>query len=74
MQDTKSGPKVGLRSYVNNDDRMQIVQVIDGCRNVLKVVMDELLPGEFLKHCSVRTYFRIIAVAVILIKVRFSHS
>ena len=73
LQDNKNGIKGGmLRSYINNDDRMQIVQVIDGCRNVLKVVMDELLPGEFLKHCSVRTYFRIIAVAVILIKVRCS--
>jgi hypothetical protein len=44
--------------------------VIEGCRNVLKVVVDGLLPNEYLKHCPVRTYFRIISVAVILLKVR----
>jgi hypothetical protein len=33
----------------------------------LRIVTEELEP-EFLTHCSVRTYFRIIAVAVILLK------
>ena len=59
------------------DDRKYINEVIDGCRNILKIVVEGLLPNEYLKHCPVRTYFRIIAVAVILLKVfqiRYSTS
>jgi hypothetical protein len=46
-----------------------IAEVIDGCRNVLEIV--KLLAAEgHLKHCPVRTYFRIIAGACFLLKVR----
>lgn len=47
-----------------------IAEVIDGCRNVLEIVKTLAAKGH-LKHCPVRTYFRIIAGACFLLKVRF---
>ncbi|KAJ9637853.1 zinc finger transcriptional activator [Coniosporium tulheliwenetii] len=49
-------------------DRPYINEVIDACRNVLRVVVEGLHPGDYLKHAPVRTYFRIISVAIILLK------
>jgi len=49
-------------------DRFYINEVIDGCRNCLKSVVEGLYPGEHLKHAPVRTYLRIISVAIILLK------
>lgn len=49
-------------------DRPYIQQVIDAARNVLRVVIDGLYPNEYLKHAPVRTFFRIISVAIILLK------
>ncbi|TKA65796.1 hypothetical protein B0A49_11613 [Cryomyces minteri] len=49
-------------------DRYYISEVIDACRNLLRAVVDGLYPGDFLKHAPVRTYFRIISVAIILLK------
>jgi hypothetical protein len=46
-----------------------IAEVIDGCRNVLEIVKLLAAKGH-LKHCPVRTYFRIIAGACFLLKVR----
>jgi hypothetical protein len=63
-------PPDTLRQW-SEDDRKYVSAVSDGCRNVLKVVVDGLLPNDYLKHSPVRTYFRIIAVGVILIKVCF---
>jgi hypothetical protein len=60
-------PPAKFKEYYRDDDRKHIAAVTSGCQNILKIVTDEL-KGEFLKHCSVRTYFRIIATAVILLK------
>ena len=51
------------------DDRNYIAEVTDGARNVLRLVVEGLYPNEYLKHAPVRTYFRIISVAIILLKV-----
>ena len=49
-------------------DRHYILEVGDAARNLLKVVVDGLYPGEYLRHAPVRTYFRIISVAIMLLK------
>lgn len=53
------------------DDRESVGHVIDACRNVLKIVVDGLAPGGFLKHAPVRTSFRMISVSMVLLKVGF---
>lgn len=55
----------------SGDDRKYIKEVIAGGRNVLRIVIDDLLPGETLKHIPVRTYSRIMGVYIILLKVGF---
>ncbi|KAH7113897.1 hypothetical protein B0J11DRAFT_511400 [Dendryphion nanum] len=50
------------------DDRYYIKEVIDASRNVLKVVVEGLYPGDYLRHAPVRTFFRIVSVAIILLK------
>ncbi|KAF2264824.1 hypothetical protein CC78DRAFT_221107 [Lojkania enalia] len=50
------------------NDRHYIKEVIDASRNVLKVVVDGLYPGDYLRHAPVRTFFRIVSVAIILLK------
>lgn len=54
------------------DDRENVANVIDACRNVLRIVVDGLAPGGFLKHAPVRTSFRMISVAMVLVKVSFT--
>ena len=49
-------------------DRQYMLQVGDAARNLLKVVVDGLYPGGYLRHAPVRTYFRIISVAIVLLK------
>ncbi|KAJ4362319.1 zinc finger transcriptional activator [Neocucurbitaria cava] len=55
-----------VKWYAN--DRHYINEVIDASRNVLKVVVDGLHPGGYLRHAPVRTFFRIVSVAIILLK------
>jgi hypothetical protein len=43
-------------------------EVVEGSRNLLKTVVDGLLPDNYLKHAPVRTYFRIISGAMFLLK------
>ncbi|KAL8998294.1 MAG: hypothetical protein Q9169_002608 [Polycauliona sp. 2 TL-2023] len=45
-----------------------ITEVVKAARNLLKLVVDELLPGDYLKHAPVRTYFRILSGAMFLLK------
>jgi hypothetical protein len=52
--------------YAN--DRHYINEVIDASRNVLKIVVHGLHPGGYLRHAPVRTFFRIVSVAIILLK------
>lgn len=56
------------------DDRENVGAVIDACRNVLKIIVDGLAPGGFLKHAPVRTSFRMISVAMVLVKVSLAHG
>ena len=49
-------------------DQEYVKEVVDGCRNLLRTVVDGLLPGDYLKHAPVRTYFRIISGAMFLLK------
>jgi hypothetical protein len=57
-----------IRKWLKNDGP-HIGEIVDGARNVLRIVSESLLPDGYLKHCPVRTYFRITSVAVILLKV-----
>jgi hypothetical protein len=50
------------------DDQQYIREIVDGCRHTLQIVVEGLSPGDFLKHAPVRTYFRIISVAILLLK------
>jgi hypothetical protein len=49
-------------------DQEYVREVVDGSRNLLRTVVDGLLPGDYLKHAPVRTYFRIISGAMFLLK------
>lgn len=49
-------------------DRQYVLNVGDAARKLLKVVVDDLYPDEALRHAPVRTYFRIISVAIMLLK------
>ncbi|KAH7374667.1 transcriptional activator ARO80 [Plectosphaerella cucumerina] len=49
-------------------DQEYIKDVVDGCRKLLRTVVEGLLPGDYLKHAPVRTYFRIISGAMFLLK------
>lgn len=49
-------------------DRNYVLQVGDAARNLLKVVVNGLYPGEYLRHAPVRTYFRIISASIVLLK------
>ncbi|QIW94839.1 hypothetical protein AMS68_000357 [Peltaster fructicola] len=50
------------------DDRVYMNEVRDAACNLLSIVVDGLYPGEYLRHAPVRTYFRIISVAIMLCK------
>lgn len=49
-------------------DQEYVKEVVEGSRNLLRTVVDGLLPGDYLKHAPVRTYFRIISGAMFLLK------
>lgn len=49
-------------------DQGYVREVVDGSRNLLRTVVEGLLPGDYLKHAPVRTYFRIISGAMFLLK------
>ena len=55
-------------------DRQHVDEVMQACRNVLRVVVDGLAPGGYLKHAPVRTFFRIVSVTLVLVKVSSSHK
>lgn len=50
------------------DDQTYVKEVVNGSRNLLRTVVEGLLPGGYLKHAPVRTYFRIISGAMFLLK------
>lgn len=50
------------------EDQEFVKEVVEGSRNLLRTVVDGLLPNGYLKHAPVRTYFRIISGAMFLLK------
>jgi hypothetical protein len=60
-------PLAKLGNY-GTADQGYIREVVDGSRNLLRTVVEGLLPGGYLKHAPVRTYFRIISGAMFLLK------
>ncbi|SPO03053.1 related to ARO80 - positive transcription regulator of ARO9 and ARO10 [Cephalotrichum gorgonifer] len=59
---------LGQLGGLGTTDQEYIREVVVGCRRLLKTVVDDLLPGGYLKHAPVRTYFRIISGAMFLLK------
>lgn len=50
-------------------DQGYIKEVVDASRSLLQTVVEGLLPGGYLQHAPVRTYFRIVSGAMFLLKV-----
>lgn len=50
------------------EDQEYVREVVNGSRNLLRTVVEGLLPDDYLKHAPVRTYFRIISGAMFLLK------
>jgi hypothetical protein len=50
------------------EDQEYVREVVLGSRNLLRTVVEGLLPDDYLKHAPVRTYFRIISGAMFLLK------
>ena len=46
-----------------------IKEVVDASRTILRSVVYDLLPSDYLKHAPVRVYFRIVSAAMFLLKV-----
>lgn len=49
-------------------DRKYLQNIINASQNFLRAVVDGLLPHDYLKHSPARTYIRIIAVSMMLLK------
>jgi len=52
------------------DDGPYVQTLVESCQHVLALIGESKIPAEKLKHFSVRVYFRIMASAVHLLKVR----
>ncbi|OXV08517.1 hypothetical protein Egran_03713 [Elaphomyces granulatus] len=50
------------------DNEMYIQEVVDASRKILQTVLDGLVPGDHLKHCPVRTFFRILSGMIFILK------
>lgn len=61
-------PPATLEKWYGSD-RFYINEVIDGSRNLLRAVVEGLCPDGFLRQAPVRTFFRVISVSIILLKV-----
>ena len=48
-----------------------IKEVVDASRTILKHVVYDLWPDNYLKHAPVRLHFRIVSAAMFLLKVQF---
>ena len=54
-------------------DQGYIKELVDASRSLLHTVVEGLLPGGYLQHAPVRTYFRIVSGAMFLLKVSCIH-
>ncbi|KAI2638245.1 hypothetical protein GGS21DRAFT_510320 [Xylaria nigripes] len=59
---------IGHLGRFGTEDQEYVKEVVSGCRNLLRTVVDGLFKGGYLKHAPVRTYFRIISGAMFLLK------
>jgi len=59
---------LGQLGSFSAEDQQYVREVVDASRNLLRTVVDGLLPQGYLKHAPVRTYFRIISGAMFLLK------
>jgi hypothetical protein len=50
------------------DNETYIQEVVDASRKILQTVLDGLVPGDHLKHCPVRTFFRILSGMIFILK------
>lgn len=67
-QDIYGKMPIGNIGGVSAADQEYIREVMEGSRNLLRTVVEGLLPDDYLKHAPVRTYFRIISGAMFLLK------
>lgn len=67
-QDMYGKMPIGNIGGVSAADQEYIREVVEGSRNLLRAVVEGLLPDDYLKHAPVRTYFRIISGAMFLLK------
>lgn len=67
-QDLYGKMPIGDIGGVSAADQEYIKEVVEGSRNLLRAVVEGLLPDDYLKHAPVRTYFRIISGAMFLLK------
>lgn len=51
-------------------NEVYVKEVVRASRNLLRQVVDGLLPDDYLKHVPVRTFFRVLSGAMFLLKVR----
>ena len=56
--------------YWNNE--VYVKEVVSASRNLLRQVVEGLLPDDYLKHVPVRTFFRVLSGAMFLLKVRIA--
>ncbi|KAL4889595.1 hypothetical protein BDV59DRAFT_186146 [Aspergillus ambiguus] len=55
-----------MELYRVNEQYIQ--EVVDASRKILQTVLDELVPGDHLKHAPVRTCFRILSGMIFILK------
>ncbi|KAJ9350535.1 transcriptional regulator family: Fungal Specific TF [Paecilomyces variotii] len=58
--------RVLMELYRVNEPYIQ--EVVDASRKILQTVLEGLVPGDHLKHCPVRTYFRILSGMIFILK------
>lgn len=64
---SNSGFQVLMELYRVNEQYIQ--EVVDASRKILQSVLEELVPGDHLKHAPVRTCFRILSGMIFILKV-----
>ncbi|KAL8692757.1 MAG: hypothetical protein Q9218_002264, partial [Villophora microphyllina] len=58
----------GSFSALYRRNEVYITEVVKAARNLLRLVVEGLLPDNYLKHAPVRTHFRILSGAMFLLK------
>lgn len=64
--------RVLMELYRVNEKYIQ--EVVDASRKILQTVLESLVPGDHLKHCPVRTFFRILSGMIFILKARNPHT